>query len=303
MSEVYKEVWTGELVESFKPEIKGSFLETITDYSRYVKSSSDGENQIIHLVDVGADPKVLVNNLTYPVGYQELKDGDLAFQLDKYQTKATRISDDELYAISYDKISLVNKKHKEAILVAKFGKAIHALAPSSDSVDTPIISTSGAEMGGKKLACIDDVIDLASRFNEAGIPDDGKRVLVLHSTHVTGILKEEKHFYKDYANVQKSSELKSLFYGFKVYVYHNNPFYNTQKMEKIPYGKSFNAKEHNFASVAFYAPDMFRAQGSTKMYYDRPDTQHQSTAINYRHYYLVSPRKNRAIGALVTVNS
>ena len=65
---VYREIWTGELVESFQPQIEASFLNEIPDESRWVQSSGSGENQVIHLVDIGADPTVLINNTTYPIG-------------------------------------------------------------------------------------------------------------------------------------------------------------------------------------------------------------------------------------------
>ena len=96
MAGVYREIWTGELVESFQPEIEASFLNEIPDESRWVQSSGSGENQVIHLVDIGADPEVLINNTTYPIGYSELEDGDIAFNLDKFTTVATKVTDDEL---------------------------------------------------------------------------------------------------------------------------------------------------------------------------------------------------------------
>lgn len=299
---VYREIWTGELVESFQPEIAASFLSEIPDESRWVQSSGGGENQVIHLVDIGADPEVLINNTTYPIGYSTLPDGDIAFNLDKYSTVATKVTDDELHAITYDKIAVVNKKHKNAILAKKFGKSIHALAPASHTTATPVIGTSGATVGGKKSCSVDDIISLAGALNDAGVPDDGNRILVLNTQHVTGILKEVKNFYQDFANVG-NGQIRSLFYGFKVYVYHNNPFYLAADNTKVSFGAVFNPATHNVASVAFYAPDMFRAEGATKMYYDQPDTQNQASAVNYRHYYLVSPKKARAIGALVTTNA
>lgn len=302
MAGVYREIWTGELVESFQPEIEASFLNEITDYSQYVQSSAGGENEVIHLVDIGADPEVLINNTTYPIGYEELEDGDIAFSLDKYDTKATKVTEDELYAITYDKIGTANKKHKNAILAKKFGKAVHALAPASHDVATPVVGTTGAVVNGKKQCSVDDIINLAAAMNDAGIPDDGNRILVLNTKHVSDILKEVKNFYKDYANIGKAAELKALFYGFKTYVYHNNPFYVAATNTKAAYGAVFNPATHNVASVAFYAPDMFRAEGSTKMYYDEPNTQTRFTALNYNHRYLVSPKKARSIAALVTSN-
>lgn len=302
MAGVYREIWTGELVESFQPEIEASFLNEIPDESRWVQSSGSGENQVIHLVDIGADPEVLINNTTYPIGYSELEDGDIAFNLDKFTTKATKVTDDELYAISYDKISVVNKKHKNAILAKKFAKAAHALAPQSNTINTPVRGTSGTTVAGKKLATVNDIIDLGGDMSAAGIPDDGNRILVLNTVHNTGIVKEVKDFYKDYLNIA-TGQLRPLFHGFKVYLYHAMPFYLAADNTKVSFGAVFNPAIHNVASVAFYAPDMFRAEGSTKMYYDEPDTQNQASAVNYRHYYLVSPKKARAIAALVTTNA
>ena len=299
---VYREIWTGELVESFQPEIEASFLNEIPDESRHVSSSGSGENQVIHLVDIGVDPEVLINNTTYPIGYSTLANGDISFQLDKFTTVATKVTDDELYAITYDKIAVVNKKHKNAILAKKFAKATHALAPQSHTVATPVLGTSGATVAGKKLATVNDIIDLGGALSAAGVPDDGNRILVLNTVHNTGIVKEVKDFYKDYLNIA-TGQLRPLFHGFKVYLYHAMPFYLAANNTKVSFGAVFNPAIHNVASVAFYAPDMFRAEGSTKMYYDEPDTQNQAAAVNYRHYYLVSPKKARAIAALVTTTA
>lgn len=299
---VYREIWTGELVESFQPQIEASFLNEIPDESRHVQSSGGGENEYIHLVDIGADPDVLINNTTYPIGYETMEDGDISFKLDKFDTVATKVSDDELYAITYDKIAVVNKKHKNAILAKKFGKAVHALGPIGHTTDTPVIETSGAVVGGKKSACVDDIINLGGAMTDAGVPDDGNRILVLNTKHNTGLLKEVKNFYKDYLTVE-TGKLKPLFHGFKVYLYHEMPFYVAATKVKASYGALFNSATHNVASIAFYAPDMFRAEGSTKMYYDEPDTQTHASAVNYGHRYLVSPKKARAIAALVTANA
>ena len=100
---VYKEIWTGELVKALRGLLEGTWLDGIPD------SSSLVNNDIIHLVEVGVDPEVLINNTTYPIPLQALDDADIAIELDKFQTKVTPITDDELYAISYDKMSRVKE--------------------------------------------------------------------------------------------------------------------------------------------------------------------------------------------------
>ncbi len=301
MAGVYKEIWTGRLVEAFRPEIEASFLGLIPSFDEYVQTSGKGENQVIHLVDIGADPEVLLNNNTYPIGYQEIEDGDIVFSLDKYQTKATPVSDDELYAIAYDKIDSLNKRHKNSILKTKFAKAVHALAPMSHTSDTPVLLSTGTDFSGRKRVTLNDIILLRQAFNDAGVPDDGDRVLVLSSDHLTDLLIEDKDLYKNYVNT-KTGELQPLLYGFKVFTYFNMPYFTIGTKAKTSFGAVATSNE-SAASVAFYAPDMFRATGMTKMYYDKPDTQNQRTAFNYRHYYLVAPMKQRAIGALISAKS
>ncbi len=53
------------------------------------------------------------------------------------------------------------------------------------------------------------------------------------------------------------------------------------------------------ASFVFYVPRMFRAQGSTKMYYSEAATNPtaQESLVNFRHY-IVLPKKQEAIGAI-----
>ena len=83
---VYTEVWTGELVKRLRGGLTASWLDGVSDYSAAVK------NEVVHLVDVGGDPDVLINNTTYPIAAQTLEDGDIALGLDKFQTgKATRL--------------------------------------------------------------------------------------------------------------------------------------------------------------------------------------------------------------------
>ena len=113
---VYTEIWTGELVKVLRAGLEGTWLSGIPDQSSIVN------NDVIHLVEVGVDPDVLINNKTYPIDVQALEDKDIAIKLDKFQTKATPITDDELYAISYDKTARVKEGHANSINDAKFTK-------------------------------------------------------------------------------------------------------------------------------------------------------------------------------------
>ena len=115
---VLTEVWTGELIKYLRRGLEATFLDGIPD------ASSLANNDVIHLVDVGVDPDVLVNNTTYPIPLQALDDTDKTISLDKFQSKVTPVTDDELYALSYDKMTRVKESHGNAINDAKFAKAV-----------------------------------------------------------------------------------------------------------------------------------------------------------------------------------
>ncbi|HRS19627.1 MAG TPA: hypothetical protein P5243_08985, partial [Bacteroidales bacterium] len=138
MAGIYAEVWTGEMIKAFRNSMESlGWINRIRSYDQYA------QNDVIHFVNLGGDPTVLVNNTTYPIGIENLNDADKAISLDKFQTKATRVTDDELYAITYDKMGSVIERHRESIDQKKYAKALHALAPSSHAAKTPVLLTTG----------------------------------------------------------------------------------------------------------------------------------------------------------------
>lgn len=294
MEGVYTEVWTGELVRQLDAGLTASFLDGIPDYSARVN------NEIIHLVDVGADPDVLVNNTTYPIPIQNLEENDIPIGLDKFQTKATRVTDDQLYAISYDKFSLDVERHRNAIDRIRYKKAAHALAPYSHTGKTPVIPTSGeADATGRKKLTLKDIIALKRALDNAEVPEDGRR-LVLCPDHVNDLLEQDQSFKDKFYNYT-SGKLLNM-YGFQIYTFINCPYYTNEGV-KVPYNQTPGETDLK-GSFVFYVPRMFRAQGSTKMYYSAAATspQTQESLVNFRHYYIVLPKKQEAIGAIYSWN-
>lgn len=165
---VLTEVWTGELIKTLRAGDVATFLDGIPDYSQYA------ENDVIHMIDVGGDPEVLVNNTTYPLTVQEITDTDAVFSLDKFQTKPTPVTDDELYASSYDKMSSLKERHADAIKEKKFAKSIHALAPDSNVAKTPVLKTTGEIVGGgtsgRRRLQASDIIALKDQFDKLKSP-------------------------------------------------------------------------------------------------------------------------------------
>lgn len=296
-----QEIWTDVLVQSFRATEEASFLHEIPDESRFVLDARRGNNQVIHLVDVGADPEVLINNTTYPVGIASQTDSDISITLDSYKTKATKVTDDEIQFIAYDKIRLVQEKHRNAIMRVKHAKAVHALGPATNATATPVLKTTGDDDGaGRKKVVLKDILTLKRAFDTAKIPAD-RRILVLCSDHYNDLLEDaigKTAFSGQFAD-EVGGLLSGRLYGFKTYWYVEAPYYTVSTLAKISFDASPTATETQ-ASIAFYAPDMFRASGLTKNYVDEPNTQTQEWLYNVRHNYVVLPRKQRAIAALIS---
>jgi hypothetical protein len=303
MSGINQEAWTDILVQQFRETEDAGFLAEISDESRWVTATKGG-NQIIHLTDIGADPEVIINNTTYPIGYSVQTDTDIPINLDKYQTKATKVTDDEVQYISYDKVGIVTEKHQKAIMSTKHSKAIHAIGPNANSAQTPIIVTTGTDDGtGRKKMILKDLISLKRKFDTQKIPLMG-RVIVLASDHYSDLLEEAdgKPIFAGGSIAENQAGLLAMrLHGFKVYTYVDQPYYNPTTLIKRAFG-SVPAPADRQASIAFYAENCFKADGSTQIYTDPKNTQTQEQAFNIRHYYIVLPKKNRAIGAIVSAN-
>ncbi len=285
---VFTEVWTGELVKSLRGGLEGSWLDGVPDQSTIVN------NDVIHLVEVGVDPDVLINNTTYPIPSQALDDKDIAVKLDKFQTKVTPITDDELYAASYDKMARVKESHSNAINDSKFTKAAHALCAKQNTAKTPVLKTTGerdAETGRLRLTMA-DVVAMKAAMDKLGVPTENRR-LVLCPDHVNDLLLVSQTFREQY-NIDRATGKVGKLYGFDVYEYANTPLY-TQAGNKKNLGVAATTGEFN-CSFAFYTPRVFKATGSTKMYYSEAatDPEYQRNKINFRHYFLCMPKKEDA---------
>lgn len=282
---VFTEVWTGELVKALRGGLEGSWLDGVPDQSTIVN------NDVIHLVEVGVDPDVLINNTTYPIPSQALDDKDIAVKLDKFQTKVTPITDDELYAASYDKMARVKESHGNSINDSKFTKAAHALCAQENTAKTPVLKTTGerdAETGRLRLTMA-DLVALKAAMDKLHVPAENRR-LVLCSDHVNDLLLVSQTFREQY-NIDRATGKVGKLYGFDVYEYANTPLY-TQAGKKKNLGVAAGAGEFN-CSFAFYTPRVFKATGSTKMYYSEAatDPEYQRNKINFRHYFLCMPKK------------
>lgn len=283
---VLTEVWTGELVKALRAGLEGTWLNGIADMSSIVN------NETIHLVDVGADPAVLINNTTYPLTPQKLTDGDISISLDKFETEATAVTDDELYALSYDKMGRVRESHANALRDTELLYALHALAPQKNAASAPVLATTGEADGSRKRITRQDIIALKDKFDKLKVPTAGRR-LVLCSDHVNDLLLQDQKFADQYYNYV-TGKISNLF-GFEVYEFVNCPYYTTAGVKQ-----AVTSKEGVQASVAFYVPRVFKATGTTKMYYSdaQTDPLNKRNLISFTQRFICMPKKADAFGAI-----
>jgi hypothetical protein len=295
---VYQEVWTKKVKEELSTKEKGTFLDGIEDFSQYVANVGD-EMQVIHLVYMGVMPDVLINNVTYPIPLQELGQEDIPISLDKYQTKVTPVTDDELYALSYEKIAKVKDKHAKAIMIAKVMKSIHALAPTAETDDMPVLLATGPNDGtGRRRLIWDDVVTLKEECDKREHPETGRR-LVLSAEHANDLIRADQKFKDQFYNRSDGTVYNQL--GFDFYSYVANPYFNPATKAKLSYGAVVPAG-HRRASVYFNLARAAKAVGWTKMYFSeaKTDPQNQRNLVNFRHYYIVLPTREDARAAIVS---
>ena len=201
-----REVWIDQVKEGFYPD--DSFLQKATDYSQFV------DHNRLHIASAGIDPKVLVNNTTYPISVIGRDDEDNEIRLDKFETENTIVRRPEALEYSYDKLESVIGQHRSTLRASVATKAAHAYAPAEDTENTPVIITTGESITGRKRLRFADILALKERFDDVDVPLD-ERYLVLHPKHVSDLLLEDLKLFKDLTSIKDGEPLK--FAGFGCY--------------------------------------------------------------------------------------
>lgn len=283
----FPEVWQNRVHQNLT-DGTASFLDGIAEIERLIIES--GEDNLVHIPITAFTPDVLINNKNYPIDVQNFTSEGVTVKLDKFTTKATSVTDDQIIGANYSKIDAVTKAHVNAINVVKYKKAIHALAPDANTAQTPIVTLKGAE------CTYEDLIELKKACDKAKINAEGRR-LVLCDDHLNSLLKDRNRFGDHIVDYEKGM-LKVRIAGFKVYTYQNAPMYVGGV--KLKYGE-VSSETAKAASVVFWENNVAKKTGLTKQYFsdakDNPTT--QQNLLNYRHYFLTKAIENKYMAALI----
>jgi len=285
-----KQVWVNQLMKNFYHV--ASFLTYVTDLTSLV------ENNKLHVPEMGADPDVLINNTTYPVEVTQRVDTDHEISLDIFDTKNTMVRNVEAVEMAYDKLETVNQGHKDTLMSTTGAKAAHAYAPSSNTEFTPILLTTGENDGtGRKKCLPKDVMALMNAYDDAGIPDDGQRYLVLCSEHLTDLMDFDLKSFKDITDIVNGQPKK--FAGFNILKYSDNPRYNPATLVKSAFGSLTGRK----CSFSFHKKEVMKADGTVKLFSKIDDPEQRATIIGYQKRFIALPLRNKGVGAIVSDNA
>jgi hypothetical protein len=266
-----------------------------------IKSKQNWVNQdTIKIPKRGAAPKVLIDNTNYPIVKNERDDSHVIVSLHKFDTENTIVTDDELYALPYEKTSDVQEQHRETLEDTTLEYGLWGLAPQAndEANNLYVIETTGADDGtGRKMLTTGDLRRLQTKQNKAGIDKKG-RVLVLSDDHVSDLLAEDKKFSTQYHNHTEGA-ISKKYYGFIIYEDSTTPEYNTNAATKLPFGSTTVGRR---SSVVFHKGSTAKATGTIKRYALSAEEQPElrENTIGFRLYHIIVAYGVEGSGAIIS---
>lgn len=288
MANLQKEVWISQIKENFYPD--SSFLNYAKDFSGLV------ENNAINMAEAGVDPKVLINNTTYPIKIVQRVDKPIRVELDLFETENTLVRRPEAIQYSYDQLESVLMGHRNVLRARTAEKAAHAFAPSEDSEFTPVILTTGETIGNRKRLSIADILLLKERFDDVCIPLEN-RYLILNPKHVSDLILFDTKAFKDITDIVNGKPKRIA--GFSVLQTSITPKYDSTDATK----KAFAEEAKNtdtFSSFAFHADEVMKADGEIYMYTKEDDPEERGTIVGFDKRFIAVPIRNKGLGAIVS---
>ena len=288
MSTLNKQIWISQIMEKFYPE--ASFL----NYAKDMTENVDFDK--INLADCGFDPDVLVNNTTYPIAVVERADTPLSIELDLFETENTLVRSPEAVELAYNKLESVIYGHRMALRSKTGQKAAHAFAPSSNTVNTPILVTTGDNNGeGFKRLIPEDILRLKKKYDLLDVPYDN-RYLVLDPNHVEDLILYDLKAFKDITDFKDGQP--NRFAGFNILQYTKTPKYNVNTLAKLPYGSVSDANT-TYGSFSFSSEEVMKAEGTVNMFERINDPELRATIVGFDMRFIALPIRNKAIGAII----
>lgn len=286
MAGLNKELWISELLEGFYGD--DSFLMEWRNFDAFV------ENDKLNLAEAGVNPNVLINNTTYPIPIADRNDLPISIELDRFDTENQSVKYADKAELVYDKLKSIIFGHKQALRMAFMERAVHAAAPAADSSDTPLIKCSGVDNGsGYKKMIYDDILAAQTAFDEAEVPEEGRRI-IFSAVHLAQLKSEDQKLYKD---MIKDGEI----FGFKIHKLASKrlPKYDTVDDSKVAFGAVAPGTAQT-ATLFYHKDEVCRAKGTEDMFYAEAasNPQTRQDEIGFAMRGIAMPIRDKGIGAI-----
>lgn len=278
-----KQIFAAIILGLFYPE--GSWLNELTSMDHMV------EYNAINLSQIGADPNVVKDNGTWPLTITQRTDSGIQIPLATYDTEPTFVTNVEEMETNYNKCESVAKQHIQALRTKAALSAAYNIAPASNSANTPVLATTGANRGdGNKALTYKDLLKLRTKFNKANYPMQG-RVLLLSPEHEEDLLAEDVNRYN---RIMETGQVA----GFKVYTFNGNPTYNTSG-EKNAYGTLTGQP----SSIAFLNTEVMRAMGTIEGEPEKRWADYRGWLLGFQMRFVAMPFRSKGIAAIYSATA
>ncbi|WP_264521197.1 hypothetical protein [Flavobacterium sp. N1994] len=242
-------------------------------------------------------PSVLINNAVYPLVSSGRDDEKVVVSLNKYSTVNKEVTADELYSVAYDKEGDINLELKEELEMKSTDHALYSISPASNSADTPVLETTGANDGTGRLRCTKaDIIKLKGKLDNLSVPKDG-RVLVLSSTHANDLLLEDSVFEKGYMN-RVDGKIAMNYYGFIIYEEVYTPTYHATTKVKLAFDSVTAGRT---STICFHKKSTVKAKGTVTRYARaaKDDPEYRKNVVGYDLYFGCFAIMDQGQGAII----
>jgi len=295
MAQLNNQLAERELIKQFRHE--NTWLAELRPKNNWVS------NDVIKIPRRGAAPTVLINNSVYPITSARREDDFIAVSLNKYDTTNTVVTDDELYALAYEKVNDVQQQHREELEDKTAEHALFAISPAAESAATPFIKTTGPDDGtGRKRLITKDLITLWKKLGDLKVPLAG-RVLVLSTEHAADLLVEDSGREKAWGDIN-GGLLTPNHVGFKLYTTVYGPDYKEDagdgnKLKRQAFGSVVSGAKR--ASVCFYNKNVVKATGTVKRFarLAEDDPENRQNTIGFRLWFGAFVMMDQGCGGII----
>lgn len=295
MPQIQNELAEKELIKKFRHD--NSWMSDLTPKNQWVG------NDVIKIPRQGADPTVLINNAVYPIVTNNHADDFIVAALNKYDTTNESVTADELYALPYDKVGSTQEKHRLTLEESTAMHALHSIAVAADSVNTPVLETTGPDDGtGRKRLITKDLIDLWKKLGTLKVPLAG-RVLVLSQEHAADLMIEDADRAKSWGSEWTEGKVPASHVGFRLWVVSISPRYEQDPTDNNIWKKQpYAAVNGNEASICFFKPNAIKATGSVERFARaaKDDPENRQNTIGFRLYFGAYCMKDEGFAAIVS---